>query len=203
MKEYIVLDLETTGVSEFSDEIIEIGAWRVRDGVLLEKFHRLLRPFRYLPRQVSCLTGIQACGLRGCKVAADILPEFLKFCGDAPFVGYNLEFDYRFLCVQGRAYGLDFSLHEKRMGLDVLGYIKRHYRFPNYRLQDIVRYFKVNPDDGVCDGFSFHRALYDAYATKLVYDSLLSIESPFFVPSLLYREDTLYGHVGFMGGITI
>lgn len=199
MREYVVLDLETTGISEFSCEIIEIGAWRVTDGVLTDRFHHLVRPLRYLPRDVSSLTGIEMLNLRNCRGAIDILPEFLEFCGDVPLVGYNLPFDYRFLCVHGRTYGIDFSLNGKRMGLDILDFVKRYYRLRSYKLQDVVRYLGVNPDDGVCEGFSFHRALYDAYATKLVYDSLLSIGSPIFVPHLLYKKDTFYGHVGSMG----
>lgn len=58
MQDFIAVDLETTGFSTDTCDIIEIGAWKVKDGVVVDKFNTLVRPILYIPRTVQNITGI-------------------------------------------------------------------------------------------------------------------------------------------------
>ena len=120
MKDYIVLDLETTGFSPETCEIIEIGAWKVKEGVVVDKFCTLVRPLTYIPRDVQSITGITNEMVATCDTMEVILPEFFDFCEDLPFLGHNLPFDYRFLEYRGKFIGVDFSLKGSRLGIDTL-----------------------------------------------------------------------------------
>ena len=58
LNNYIALDLETTGFSPKNSDIIEIGAWKIKDGVVKEQFCTYVRPYVYIPRNIQQLTGI-------------------------------------------------------------------------------------------------------------------------------------------------
>lgn len=162
---FISLDLETTGFSYAMNDIIEIGAWKFEKGVQTEKFSRLVRPVQYVPQHIQEMTGITMEMLSQEETIEGVLPEFYDFCGDLPFVGYNLPFDYGFLSFKGKAMGLDFSLNSRRMGVDVLQLVRTRSAFNSNKLMDVCRFLHIASDDG-----KFHRADYDAYMTKLVLD---------------------------------
>src|SRR5690606_15499873 len=95
---YVVIDIETTGLSPERDEIMEIGAVKVRGRQVEETFQALLRIIGRIPPSVSKLTGLtegmlQAEGRR----LEEVLPEFLAFIGDLPVVTHHGNFDYAFI----------------------------------------------------------------------------------------------------------
>lgn len=96
-RHYLAFDLETTGTEPLRDEIIEIGAVRISDGILGEEFSALVKPSRPLPRLISELTGITAQDLAEAPPLTEVLPKFLDFMGDSVLVAHNIEFDYAFL----------------------------------------------------------------------------------------------------------
>lgn len=169
MISYVSLDLETTGFSPYNNEIIQIGAWKVKDEVVVDKFDTYVKPIQYIPREVQALTGITP-EMVSCYPSIDeILPEFFEFCEDFPFLGHNLQFDYSFLLVKGNDIGIDFSLGKTRQGIDTLKLSKRFFpNFPKHSLEYLVERFKIL--DG---GTGLHNASNDAYMTKLVYDRFL------------------------------
>ncbi len=94
---YVVVDLETTGLSPGSSAICEIGAVRVRGLELEERFETLVNPRRPLPAAIAALTGIDPRELRGAPPVELAVRRFLEFAGDAVLVAHNARFDIGFL----------------------------------------------------------------------------------------------------------
>lgn len=95
--QFVVLDLETTGLKPGKAAITEIAAVRVRHGHLGEEFHTLLNPVQHVPAAVTRLTGITDDMLRDQPRVEDIFPQFQSFLGLAALVAHNASFDLGFL----------------------------------------------------------------------------------------------------------
>ena len=114
MKEYVSVDVETTGLAPKQDKIIEIGAVRVRDGQIVGSFTSFVNPGRILPAHITELTGILQEQVDEAETMESILPAFLEFAGDLPLVGHRILFDYGFLKRAAVNMRLDFE----RSGVD-------------------------------------------------------------------------------------
>ena len=95
--DWVVFDLETTGLSPSSARICEIGAQRVRRLELADAFETLVNPRMPLPPAVQALTGIEPARLRGAPPAGLAVRRFLDFAGDTVLVAHNARFDMAFL----------------------------------------------------------------------------------------------------------
>ena len=95
--EFVVFDLETTGLSATRDRICELGAVRVRGLELVGSFESLVNPGIRLPEPVARLTGLREQELRRAPAVATVVRRFLAFAGDDPLVAHNARFDQRFL----------------------------------------------------------------------------------------------------------
>lgn len=95
--EFIVFDLETTGLSPSSDEIIEIGAVKVQNGKIIDTFSEFVHPGREIPSHITELTGISDCMVQDAEEISKILPRFMKFAGNGILVAHNASFDMSFL----------------------------------------------------------------------------------------------------------
>lgn len=195
MQDYVSVDLETTGFSPETSDIIEIGAWMVKDGVAVDKFVTLVRPVMYIPRTVQEMTGITMEAVADCQTIEPTLIEFNDWCGDLPLLGHNLQFDYKFLCYKGKFLGLDFSVGGCRQGIDTLALARQYLELKSNKLEDVAASFGINVQGGK-ESSGFHRAGYDSYITKLVYDNflyrypnVLSVSTP----SKLDESDGKYG----------
>lgn len=94
---YVVFDIETTGFSSIADRIIEIGAVKVENGRITDKFSTFVNPKRPIPFQITQLTGITDEMVMEYPDIEIILPQFLEFVGDAPLVAHNAGFDVGFI----------------------------------------------------------------------------------------------------------
>jgi DNA polymerase-3 subunit epsilon len=94
---FVVVDLETTGLSPRTSRICEIGAQRVRSLALADAFETLVDPGVTLPPAVASLTGIQPHALRGAPRVDHAIRQLLAFTGDAALVAHNARFDLAFL----------------------------------------------------------------------------------------------------------
>ena len=94
---FVVVDLETTGLSPRSSRICEIGAQRVLELELEDTFETLVDPRAPLPPAITSLTGIHPAALRGAPRAELAIRRFLEFAGDAAIVAHNARFDLAFL----------------------------------------------------------------------------------------------------------
>lgn len=167
----VFFDLETTGLSPSFHEIIEIGAWKFKDGVLKEKFSRRIKPEKYVPLDVQQLTGISNDDLRDCEDIRSVLPEFIDFCEGCDLYGYSLPFDYNFVCNKAKYLGFDFTENGRRRGVDVLKVVRSQvHGLKDYKLCTVAHELRVPIESD-----KFHTAMFDAYITKLVYDRLCEI----------------------------
>jgi DNA polymerase III epsilon subunit family exonuclease len=97
LRDFVAFDLETTGLERDTDEIIEIGAVRVRGGAIEDRMSCFLKAAKALTPLVESLTGIDKGMLEGAKEPKEGLEEFLRFAGGLPLVAHNSDFDASFL----------------------------------------------------------------------------------------------------------
>jgi DNA polymerase-3 subunit alpha (Gram-positive type) len=162
--EFVVVDVETTGLRARSDEIIEIGAVKIRGGSIVDRFHSLVRPRRGIPDRITRLTGITEEMVRDAPPAREVLARFAEFLGRAVLVAHNASFDAGFLEA-----ALERELHRTLdvPVLDTLGLVRSlHPSLRTYRLSAVAAHFGV-------PYATHHRAPSDAEATAGIFLVLL------------------------------
>ncbi len=164
-KEYVVVDIETTGTDVTSDKITEIGAVRIKNGVIIESFQTLIDPEVSLSKRIVELTGITDEMLLGKPKIDEVYPDFIKFLGDSVFVAHNADFDYRFLKNVGKPMGY-YICNECEDTLLISR--KKLPRLSNYKLNTVCAHFGIE--------FRHHRALSDAFATAEAFIELAKIQ---------------------------
>jgi DNA polymerase-3 subunit epsilon/ATP-dependent DNA helicase DinG len=153
--ELVAIDLETTGFDPVKDAIIEVGAVRLKDGNISEKFSTLINPSRPIPPHITHLTGIQAEDVVDKPGIEGVLPALSHFVGSATIVGHNIGFDLDFLKTQG--------LFQKNPRVDT-------YELASVLLPSAPRYSlaSLTSQMGIVLE-NAHRALGDAHAAALLY----------------------------------
>ena len=94
---FVVFDLETTGFSPVTDRIIEIGAVKIENGEITDRFSEFVNPRRPIPFRIEQLTSISDSMVMDADPIEEVLPRFLAFCGGAVMVGHNVTFDISFI----------------------------------------------------------------------------------------------------------
>lgn len=94
---FVVVDLETTGLSYTDDAIVEIGAVRVKNSQVTETYHTIVDPRRIMPAEATTVNGITQPMVDGQPWLCEVLPDFLEFVGDDVLVAHNAGFDGRFI----------------------------------------------------------------------------------------------------------
>ena len=157
-QEYVVFDTETTGFYVGSDQMIEIGAVKIKDGVITDRFDEFIDPKRPLPQKIVDLTCITDDMLEGHESEEEITKKFLEWTGDAPMVAHNAKFDIGFISAACTKYGLgEFT----NTVLDTMSMARMlHPEWPNHKLTTLVRRYKIEWDED-----AHHRADYDAEGT--------------------------------------
>ena len=158
-QEFVVFDLETTGLSRFADKITEIGAVRVVNGEITEIFNELVNPEKLIPDKVIELTGITNEMVMDKDKIDEVLPRFLTFAGDAILVGQNSDFDIGFVRENARNLGYDFS----PIYMDTLPMARALFDdMARFSLDKIARKLNI-------PAFNHHRASDDARATAQIF----------------------------------
>ncbi|HEX3686928.1 MAG TPA: exonuclease domain-containing protein [Gaiellaceae bacterium] len=165
--EFVVFDLETTGLSPARDRICELGAVRVCGLELVDSFHSLVNPGIALPEPVARLTGLRQQELACAPPAPGVVRRFLAYTGDALLVAHNAQFDQRFLerhllALYGR------RLSEPPLCTAALARRLLEGRLRRVGLASLAHFFGV--PTAPC-----HRALPDAEATAQVLVSLIGL----------------------------
>ncbi len=159
IKDYVCVDIETTGIRPKWDRIIEIGAVKVRDGEEVDTFSELIYPGIQVPWRITELTGITDEMLKGKSKIDDIMPEFVKFIGDDLLLGHNIRFDYSFLKQNAMNLNIEF---EKR-GMDTLKIARKTLpRLESRALDYLCAFYHIKDEN-------HHRAFNDARATSRLY----------------------------------
>lgn len=95
---FLIVDLETTGLNPVNSEIIEIAALRVEGGIVVDKFHTLVKPsIGFIPPYITKLTGITNALVVDKPTIEEVFPQFLKFSENSIIVAHNAQFDMSFL----------------------------------------------------------------------------------------------------------
>ncbi|MGN0986037.1 MAG: exonuclease domain-containing protein, partial [Candidatus Enterenecus sp.] len=161
--EYIAFDLETTGLDSRSDAIIEIGAVRMKDGKVEDKFSSFAWPGHPLSAQTVSLTGITDEMLSGAPSPEEAVDHFLDWAGDLPLVAHNAEFDTGFVRAYCRRSGRSFD----PLYFDTM--LLAQYLCPdlkNHKLDTVANYLNLPP-------FQHHRAYDDAAVCGDIFFNLL------------------------------
>lgn len=162
MTEYIVLDLETTGLNPAKDRILEIGAAKIKDGEIKEQYQTFLDVGMKIPEHITALTGITDAMAKEGKQASEAIPELLAFCGDLPLLGHNILFDYSFV----KRAAVNQNLSFEKEGTDTLKIARVLLpELEKRSLEFLCGYYGI-------DRTHAHRAIHDALATKSVYERL-------------------------------
>ena len=106
---YVVFDIETTGFSSSRNRIIEIGAVKVIDGKIKDKFSAFVNPDVPIPFEIEQLTGINDSMVLPHPKIDVILPQFLEFCNDSVLVAHNASFDVSFISYNAQQLQLEFN----------------------------------------------------------------------------------------------
>ncbi|GAB6188725.1 DNA polymerase III subunit alpha [Marinitoga arctica] len=94
---FVVFDFETTGFDPNMEEIIEIGAVKIKKGEIVDIFHKMVKPRKNVPQKIQEITGITNEMLSNALSIEEVLPSFFEFISDSVLVAHNANFDYRFL----------------------------------------------------------------------------------------------------------
>lgn len=155
---WVVVDLETTGVSHAKgDRIVEIGAVRLEGDRVTGEFQTLVNPQRPIPFYAQRVHGISDRMVASAPCFADVLPEFLAFCAEAPLISHNAPFDRGFLDAESLAAANQKLWHAH---LDTLRVSRQLLpKLPKHNLDALVNHFGISMEG------DRHRALADARAT--------------------------------------
>ncbi len=162
MKTYIAFDLETTGLSPETDQIIEIGALKVVDGKVTERFMEFVKPDQPISNAITAITGITNEMVAHARNTEDIMRDFVNFCEDHVLIGHNIMFDYKFCKKYANRYGYSFE----KKGIDTLKIARKvHKDFESKSLGVLCEHYQIKNQ-------AAHRAYHDALATAKLYQCL-------------------------------
>lgn len=174
--DYTVIDIETTGFDPKFDEIIEIGAIKVRNNTIIEKFESLIKPngyfcdddngievFEYVDDFITNLTGITNEMLETAPSLEEVLPKYIDFIGDDIVIGHNVHFDINFL------YDVMLKLVDHEFSNDLVDLLRLSRRvypeYKNHKLETVAKNLDV-------DISNKHRSLRDC---EITYESYIKL----------------------------
>ena len=164
---YVIFDLETTGLYPNSgDSIIEIGAVKIKDGKIIDRYDELINPEKILSEDIIKITGITNEMLTGKKSEKEIVIDFMNWVGNTPMVAHNAKFDMSFLDMAYFKYQLG---RINNVVIDTLGlsrYLESSERYHN--LATLVKRYDIPWDED-----KHHRADYDSEGTALIFLKML------------------------------
>ena len=156
---YVVFDIETTGFSPEKNQIIEIGAVKVENGRITDRFSTFVNPDVPIPFEIENLTGINDNMVLSSPGIETVLPQFLEFCRDCALVAHNASFDVSFIAHQASRQGLEFAptvLDTVAMARHLLPSLNR------FKLDTVAKALNISLEN-------HHRAVDDAGATAEIF----------------------------------
>lgn len=159
MDSWVAVDIETTGLKPGRDFIIEIGAVLISQGKIIEQFDELICPNIPIPERITELTGINNEMVKEKRTIKEVLPDFLAFVKELPWLGHNILFDYKFIKTECEKIGISLE----RSGVDTL-YLGRKLLpdLSSKSLESLCSYYHIFNQHA-------HRACEDAMAANELY----------------------------------
>jgi len=162
--DYVIFDLETTGLSIEKDAIIEISALKVINGEVKEEFSELVNPGFHIPYYASSINGIMDDMVKDAPGIETVLKCFIDFIGDYVLVGHNIKrFDLNFIKRDAKNY---FGRTISNDYIDTL-FLARLFLpdLQSHSLESLANHYNISYEGA-------HRALTDCYINKRIYDQL-------------------------------
>lgn len=163
-RSYVVFDIETTGFSPVEDRIIEIGAVKIENMKITDRYGTFVNPQRPIPFEIERLTGINDNMTAEAPPIEDVLPEFMEFCRGTVLVGHNVGFDHNFIKQNCERLGIECRFDTA----DTLGMARDILTDKaKFGLEHVAKALKVPLND-------HHRAKDDAECTAGIFLKLIS-----------------------------
>ena len=161
MEEYIVVDLETTGLDPYKGcEIIEIGITIIINGEIVKNYSRLIKPKNIIPNFITDITNIDNDMVKNEECIEVILPKFREYIGDRVIIAHNAKFDLKFL----NYYLEKMNLNPITKYICTLELLKQNksYKGKNKKLETACKYYNI-------ENINAHRADSDTLATAKLF----------------------------------
>ncbi len=172
--EYVVFDTETTGLNPKRDEILSIGAVKIKDNKILtsQTFEMFVQNSCDISSQSKKIHGIREIDLLNAKTIIEVIPEFLRFIGSRPLVGYYLEFDVSMINKYVKPW-LGIKLPNKQIEVSEIYYDQKIEFIPQGNID--LRFDTILKDCGI-PSMGAHNAVNDAIMTAMIFLKLKSKE---------------------------
>ncbi len=161
--EFVVFDIETTGLSPISCKIIEIGAVVTKKGEIISRYNTFVNPGIPIPANITELTGIDDSMVKDAPSIDAVLPEFLEYCGDRMLIAHNASFDTSFIRTAAEELNIPFN----NPYLDTVA-LSRYLNpgLKNHKLDTVAAHYKLGD-------FNHHRASDDAEMLALIFGKMI------------------------------
>ncbi len=161
INDYCVIDIETTGLSSYYDEIIEVGILKIRDNKIVDRYSQLIKPKDEIDSFITSLTGITNAMVKDMPSIDYVKDDVISFIGDDIIIGHNTSFDIRFL-------NSGFNLELNNQYIDTMQFARKLFpELNHHRLSDLTSYLNLTNNE--------HRSISDCISTKELYDEIKNI----------------------------
>ena len=161
---YVVLDIETTGLSPYEDKIIEFGAIKCVGGEITGRYETLINPEIPIKSNITAITGINNNMVANAPVISCVIKEILDFVGDSVIVGHNIGFDYRFIAKAAADFGIKY--HADVIDTFILA-------------KQLIEDIGSRSLESLCDYFQItnvhHRAMADVMSTYEIFNKFMAM----------------------------
>lgn len=160
---FVAIDVETTGLSPFANELIEVSAIKYKGNKKIDTFSTLIRPKVQIPYYITKITGITNDMVKNAPEVEEVMPELIRFVGESPIVAHNANFDYKFI------QNYSNNSFSKNQVIDTVPIGRKLYpELPNHKLGTIARHIGITED-------GFHRAEFDCECCAKIYMEYLKV----------------------------
>ncbi len=164
-EEFVIFDIETTGLSAINDSITEIGAIKIKNGQVIDSFSHLVNPERPIPEFITKLTGITDEMVEEKPTIENIIPLFKEFITDSVLIAHNANFDVGFIRENLKKVKMELA----NPVLDTLELSRAVFPdLKNHKLNTLAKHLDINLEN-------HHRALDDAEATKDIFLKIMEL----------------------------
>lgn len=172
---FVVFDVETTGINAQEERLTEIGAVSVNDGKLGEEYNTFVNPQKPIPPKITEITGITDAMVADAPSDEKALIDFLNFVNGRTLVAHNAAFDIGFLSATAKRYSIPFSCTY----IDTLALARALYpTLPNHRLDTVAKHLDLGD-------FNHHRACDDAKILARIFQKMLAeLEESFSISNI-------------------
>ena len=162
--DYVLFDLETTGLSTEFDEVVEISALKVKDGMIIDEFSTLVNPGKPISEAASEVNGITQKMVQKSPAFDEVLYDFLKFVGNNVIVGHNIErFDLQFILRDAKKY---YGILIENDYIDTLQLARIYLpELSSHGLSSLAEHYHISTKGA-------HRALADCKMNQRIFESL-------------------------------